>query len=289
MIEMIVGAASAAVGAIVSAIGAAVAQGDYDKARELRQQAMSEYGDIILPKLDKALAEEIGPSQFAAIQEDPGVRNTQTDAMRRLSQIYESGGMTQGDEAALALANRGAQSQAASDYQSMQQSLAARGQSGNPALAAALAAKTGGDVVNATAMNRYQAQADARNRAMQALSMSGQLAGQIRGQDWEVASGRASAMDRVNQFNAGQRTNANNENAARAQQQFGNQMSLANSKNNARENMAADYTGAGNLTANQYAAVGNAISTAGGAAAGRLADREQADANNRAKYGRTGR
>lgn len=258
---------AAVIGAVVSAIGAAVAQGDYDKARALREEALSEYGDAISPKLDKAVAEQVGPTAFAAITPDAAPRKTQTDAMRRLADIYENGGMTSQDEAAMQIANQGAQQQAQSSYQAVQQQLAQRGQSNNPALMAALASKVGQTTALASSTNRYQAQADARNRAMQALGMSADVAGSVRGADYGEASDKASAVDRFNMFNAGQRTNASNENARRTQANYDNDMRLRDSRYGAKNNMAGSYERSGDATRQTTAGIGNAIGTLGAGAA----------------------
>lgn len=281
MIGEIIQGAAAVIGAIVSAIGAAVAEGDYEKARALREQALSDYGDAIAPKLDKATAEQLGPTALASIQTDAAPRNAQTDAMRRLSEIYESGGTTAQDEAALQLANQGAQQQAQSSYQAIQQQLAQRGQQNNPALMAALASKVGQTTAMASATNRYQAQADARNRAMQALGMSADVAGQVRGADYGEASNLATATDRINQFNAGSRTDANNENARRAEAQYQMQVGDKERKRYAGESQASGYQQRGDRTRGTAAGIGNSITTLGAGIGGRFADDERDE-----KYGR---
>lgn len=258
-----IGAGSAAIGTALGLIGNALAQGDHDKARQIRQQIADQYGSMVLPELDKQVAQEMGPTALASIQEDTALRGQQTSAMRRLADIYESGGMTKQDEAALQLADQGAQARAASDYSSMQQQLASRGQSLNPALAAALASKSSGDVVKATATNRYQAQADARNRAMQALGQSAELAGGIRGQDYGIKSAAANAADRIAQFNAAQRTAANTQNLQSQQQGWQNQMALQGARANAQQGMASDYDAAGNRTAQAWGGAGQGVSTLG--------------------------
>lgn len=265
---LVVLAVAFAVAAAATAIGAAIAQGELDKANAIRKKVLEQYGDDVMPHLDKAIAEEVGPTALAAIKEDPEVRGTQVDVMRKLQEVYQQGGHTQGDEAALQLANMGAQQQSSSDAQSMAQALAARGQRMNPALAAAMAAKSSGDVVNATARNRYQAQADARNRAMQALGMSGSLAGNIRGQDYQQASAAASAQDRINAFNASQRTNAAANNNANAMQMYQAKMGLLNGRADAMRDIAVGHQQGAENARGAAAGVANAAMTTGGAIAG---------------------
>jgi hypothetical protein len=265
---LVVVAIAFAVAAAATAIGAAIAQGEIDKANAIRQKVLEQYGDDVIPHLDKAIAQEVGPTALAAIKEDPETRGSQVDVMRKLQEVYQQGGQTKEDEAALQLANEGAQQQSSSDYQSLQQNLAARGQGNNPALAAAMAARASGDVVNATARSRRETMADARGRAFQALQASGNLAGNIRGQDYQQASALASAQDRINQFNAGQRTNADNENNRRKLQKFQTDMELRNARGNAYRDIAQGHTDSANNAKSTAAGIANAASSAGGAMAG---------------------
>jgi hypothetical protein len=267
-IPLIIMGVAAAVAAACTAIGAAIAQGNLDKAKSIREKILDEYGDDIMPNLDKAIAEEVGPTALAKIQTDPQLREQQTGVMKKLADLYESGGMSEADESALALANHGAQQRADSDYQSLNQNLAARGQTMNPALAAAMAAKSSGAVVDATARNRQQAQADARARAYSALRDSGAMATTIRGQDFSEQATVASAQDAINQFNAGQRTAANNENARREIVRSQAAMALANARGGARENIARGEENQAAATRATAAGLANAASSVGGAAAG---------------------
>lgn len=267
-VQLVVIAVAAAVAAAATAIAAAIAAGELEKARQIREKVISQYGDDIVPKLDKAIAHEAGPTGLAQIQVDPETRDTQRDAMRKLSSLYESGGMGQGDEAALELANEGAQQRSSSDYQSLQQSLAARGQTMNPALAAAMAAQSGGQVVQATARNRYMAQADARQRAYSALRDSSTIAGNIHSQDYNEQAARASAQDRINQFNAGQRTAADNENARRETAMASAREQLARDRAGAYENIARGYGDSARNAQGAGAGIANAAMSVGAGAAG---------------------
>ena len=241
MEAIIAAALSAGIGAVASLVGNLIASGDRAKAQQVREQFAAHYGDQALPQLDTVVAQKVGPTALAGIQEDPALRQTQTNTMRKLSDLYESGGMSNGDQAALELANNGANARASSDYQSLAQGLAARGQQMNPALAAAMGAQASGTAVNAVANNRYQAQADARNRALQALEQSGNMAGGIRSQDYGVASAQANAQDRINQFNATQSTNAANQNNANQLSAYQAWLQMMGQQENAINGVATGY------------------------------------------------
>jgi len=258
--------AAAAIGPIIAAIGSAIAEGDEAKAQDLYQQALAEYGDVIKPKLDNAIAQEVGESAFASIAEDAALRDSQTASLGQLKEIADNAGMTQADEAMLQLANQGAQQQAGSDYQSLQQQLAARGQSGNPALMAAAMGNVNQNVVNATATSRYRAQADAMARRMRAIEAGAGIAGGIRSQDFDVAGTKANALDRVAFFNADKRTQADAANRQGAQDMFQNDLSVTDRENDERDKMARGYRGRAQRTRQTAGGIGNAVTTAGSAA-----------------------
>lgn len=235
-----IAAATAAAAGIATAIAEAIAAGQEAEAQRLYQEGLAQYGDIIKPQLDNLVAQQVPDTAFLAITEDPTTRGAQLDAMGQLRDIVASGGMTLADEAALQLANQGAAQRAGSDYQSLQQQLAARGQAGNPALMAAAMGNVNQNVVNATATNRYRAQADAMARRMRAIEAMGGLAGNVRGQDYNVASDRANALDRFAAYNADKRTATDLANREGAQKMFGNEMAVLDRQNDMRENLAGE-------------------------------------------------
>lgn len=254
----IIMAAAAAVGAIVSAIGIAVAAGDKAKARDLRAKAIEQYGEDVKNQMDPLIVDQIGPTEFANIAEDADVLAVQKQAMGQYGDIAESGGIGPGDRAALALANDQAAARASSDAASIQQSLAARGQQMNPTLAAAMASKSSQNTVNATARNGLQMLSDARNRAYDAIGRRAGLAGDIRDQDWRRSSATASAQDVNNRLNANlkwQAQQANRENALRIAEA---KLRAGSMQGDNADAQAAD-------TARNYGAASDAAVYAGGA------------------------
>jgi hypothetical protein len=255
----------AVVGAIVGAIGGAIAEGDHEKARALRQEAVDEYGPDILPVLDRLTAQEVGESEFAKIVEDPALRGAQTDVMDELRNVYESEGMTDADRAALQVAQNEVSQRAASDRASLQQRLARTGQTGNAALEAAAGATISGDAVGATADMTLRAQMAARQRALQALTARGGLAGDVRGADLAFGSARASGQDRINLFNASQRADAANQNNANALNMFGAELGIRDARNRARGALADEFTRKGQRTSQSAAGFGKSLTSAGSA------------------------
>jgi hypothetical protein len=252
-----------AAGPIIALIGRAIAEGDYAKARELRQQALDEYGEDMLPVIDTVVAQEVGPSAFEGIKEDPAMRGAQADTVAELRNVYDSEGNTPADVAAMRLAQNEVSGRAASDYANNAQRLARQGQQGNAALSSALAANSGQQAVGATANMAMQNQVAARQRALQALLQSGQMAGDVRQQDAQAAQAKAGAQDRITMFNSDKREGATNQNNQNAFSQFGARMGLKNARNQARGVLASDFGASGQRTSETAAGLGNAVTSAG--------------------------
>lgn len=252
-----------AAGPIIALIGRAIAEGDYAKARELRQQALDEYGEDMLPVIDTVVAQEVGPSAFEGIKEDPAMRGAQADTVAELRNVYESEGNTPADVAAMRLAQNEVSGRAASDYANNAQRLARQGQQGNAVLSSALSASSGADAVGATANMAMQNQVAARQRALQALLQSGNMAGDVRQQDAQSAQAKAGAQDRISMFNSGARADAANQNNDNAFNMSRSRIGLANSRNNARGVLAADFGASAQRTNETAAGLGNAVTSAG--------------------------
>lgn len=246
-------------GAVVGLIGRAIAEGDFAKARELRQQMVAEYGEENLPVIDRVIAQEVGPSAFESIRGDGATRDAQMTALDALQNEYAQGGMTEADRAALNVASREVSGRAAGDLANTQQRLARVGQAGNGALNAVLAGQAGQNAANATADMAGRAQMSARDRALRALEASAGLAGDVRGQDFGEAAARAKAADAFNLFNADQRTNAQQANNANAFGSFNAKMGLKDRRNAARGGVVKGYEDSADRTLQTAAGVGQAV------------------------------
>lgn len=172
-----------------SIIGGMMGGGKAKAAAAARKKALEELYRV---------EEEAGPSAFKT--EDPAMRNAQAAALAQMEQVYKQGGMDPQSQAALQQAQtRTAQAEKAS-RDALTQNAAARGMStSGAALAGQIANQQGAADRNSAAGT--QAAADARTRALQAMSGASQMAGATRGQDYQ----KAGALDAIERFNAGQR------------------------------------------------------------------------------------
>lgn len=246
----------AIIAAVAGVIGALFSASKEEEAQQLRNRMAAEYGDEILPELDRAIAQQAGASAFQGLTEDSTGRRTQLDVMDELQAIYDSGGMTAGDQAAANQASRQVSSRAASRAGGIGLEAARRGGSQN--MAAVLGAQSGQDELEALAGLNADIVASSRQRALQALQARGGMAGQLRGQDWNVASDRASAMDVQNRFNASQRQAAEMYNVGLPQMNFNNLLAIKAARNAARDGVAAGLDRSGEAARDTAAGVGNA-------------------------------
>lgn len=236
---------AAAAPIVTSAIGQAMSQGDKDKASALQAQGLAGIQKLQAPtaddlkvalqqyKLTGQMSPELqsiinlGPSEMAKVGTNPALMQAQMSALSKLQQMG-NGGFNPQDLAALAkIQNQAAgqgQAQQASALQAMQQR--GIGGGGNE-LAARLAAAQGAS--NQVSQAGMDVQSQAAQRALQAIMQSGQLGGQIRGQDFSEQSQKAQAQDLISRFNAANQQNVMGQNVgARNQAQYYN---LGNAQN----------------------------------------------------------
>ena len=218
---------------IATLVGEMMASGKEAEAREIMAQAAKMYDAVDLPKLEQAVAQELGPSGFERIAVDPAYKSAQLDALARLGQIADEGGMTLADKAAMnqitgQLARRDAAARGA-----IREDMQARGTLGAGAeLASRLAAQQESSQI--ASERGLGVAAQAQQRALDAIMNRGAMAGDIRRQEYGEQSDLARARDMINQYNASAKERAQGYNLGLAQQQFQNQMGLTAAKANAK-------------------------------------------------------
>lgn len=231
----------AAIAAIVaSVVGALVGAGQDAQAAKVRQEALDMYGPELLPQLEKAEAEQLDGTAFGQLQEDGSLRSRQLQTLAQLEDVVANEGTTEADRAANELAFNDAAGATESASRGIENSMRQRGQSGGPGDYALQLQAQQGATNQAANMARANA-SDARMRALRAMESGGDLAGDVRGQDYQRLSDVAQAQDAANQFNNVQRTAANAYNLSLPQQNFDNVMLMNNAKANAANGVAAGY------------------------------------------------
>jgi len=231
-------------------------------------------------------------TRLSDVQVDPRLQADQMSALEQISGLA-SGQVKSGDLAAFELARRNAAGEAQAKQGQILQEMQARGQGGSGAelLARLQSAQSGADRLSEAQMQEAQAMQNAR---MQALQQQANMAGQIRGQDYGEQSNLARARDTINQFNTQNSQNvqgrnvssqnqaqlqnlANRQNIANAnvdtankqqaankqllQQQFQNQLGLAQGRAAQYSNQADASTAQAGQTAGMWGGIGQGVGT----------------------------
>lgn len=321
-----IGTAAALAGSAIAGIGSSIvgniaAAGDREKARQALIKANdmieklglppSQATPIILEQFKQAgiytpeniAAVEKGVNAYNAVQEDPSLRNAQIKALQQL-QDRSVVGLTAEDRVAMTELRNRAGADAEARRQQILQNFRQMGQGGGGAsLAAQLQAQQASSNEASAAADRQAAVA--AQRALQALTQSGSLAGDIRNTDFSQASQRAQAENEMNRFNIGNQMNVNqanvnarnqanlyniqrqqnvsdrnvgmsNEELLRQrqgqQQDFQNKFNLTQAQANAQTNL-------GNVYNNQAAQTGQLFSNIGAGLSGALSAAGQYSAN----------
>ena len=209
---------------------------DRERANQLINAAVDEFGQLDVPKLEQMVAEEVGPSAYEQLRTDPRLKSAQYAALDRLERSATEG-LTLDDKAAQNEALKAAARQESAGRQRIAEDFAARGQLGSGAqLAMQLqnqqgAAERANDVSMRTAAN-------AQRRMFDAMMQSGKMASELRGQDFDEQSRIAQARDAVARYNAGARQSARAQNINNQQWMY-----------NAQRQGAADKLTAGRIKA----------------------------------------
>lgn len=209
---------------------------------ELYQQVVS-----LNPELETAV--NLGPSEMQGISTDPRLRQAQLNALSKLEEVGNAGGRDAKFMADMSRLESDINTNNAGNQGAIMQNMAARGVSGG---GSELVARN----MSAQASSNRQAQmamdenAQAQQRALDAIMKSGEMGGKMQAQDFSQAAQKAEAADAISRFNAAnkQQVITNNTSAKNNAQQWNaqNVQGIAD-KNTGSRNSAQEY----NLGLNQ--------------------------------------
>ena len=256
--------------AAIVQLGMGLAGQDYDakkreQAKAIYEQLRREFAGIEVPEFEQVEAVMLSPSAMEGVRTDPALAEAQRGALGSLDDIISGGGLAQVDSATLnrlasqvARRNRSAQAGIGAE-------MAARGMQGSGVdIGARLAAAQAAQERNSQAGQDIAAQA--LMRRFNAISQKGEMAGRMRGQEFDEQSALANARDTINRLNAASRQQAAYYNANRGQQKFLNQMAKQAAMANPSGAMAGLALNAGQQGRQTYgnlgAAAGSGISGA---------------------------
>lgn len=243
-----------------SAVGTAMSQMDMDKAMALIKASVDEYGKINVPVLQKLALSKNPDTLLAQIKDDPQYRQQQMDADAQMSDLIQSGGLTLSDKAALdAIRNKTAASDSA-NRQTTAEDFRRRGQLGS---GAELAMDLKNQQNSAQSLNASgDAMAgNAQARAYQAIIDRAKLAGQGLDRSYNQQANAARAQDTINAGNTAIANTATTYNNQIPQQDFNNQITLANGRMKPNEVLAGLLGANAKNTQGTANGIGNIIST----------------------------
>ena len=153
----------------------------------------------LVPEAETAV--RLGPSAMENVNVDPKLMQAQMNALSKLQEVGEGGGMTATDRARLARIQMENDAALKGQQGAIMQNLATRGLSGGMSemVGRQLAAQ---EAANRQAQQGMDVKAQAEQRALDAIMQSGQLGGQIGQQQFAQQSQIAQAKDLINKFNA---------------------------------------------------------------------------------------
>ena len=265
----------------------------------------------LTPELEQAISQ--GPSAYNDIEVDPRLKEHSMAALDELTGIADGGGYRLQDKAAvnkvlneIGTANRGSNEAIVADMK-------ARGQYGS---GLELATRMNNQQQQATQANLVglDIAAEGQNRALDAIMNRGQMAGDMRAQEFGEKSTIAGANDAIDRYNAGNRqavaganvdrtNNANQYNVTNAQriadantdtsqrqevhnkglvqQDYNNRLDKAKSLANARGGAASEMSKGADQTASMWSGIGQGV----GQATSAIADRKLTEEYLKKKYG----
>lgn len=264
-----------------------------DAAQDYLNQMLAQYNNIALPNLNNpeqyksvgSITPEViaagpdvqartvnpvlasgvdeGPSAFEGIALDPALRQKQEASLAALDDIAANGGLTAKDKANLARIQSETATADKGRRDAILQNMGARGMGGSSMeLLAQLQSNQA--ATDRASQAGLDVAGSAEQRALDAIMQSGQLAGNLRNQDYQQEAQKAEARDAIARFNAQNRNQLNQYNTGVQNQanQYNatNQMGMDRYNRDARLDVdranagARTAANAGNLSAMQDAA-----------------------------------
>lgn len=169
-------------------------KGETEKARSVLEKAQRDYGDLSDESIAQAMGDTLPPSELASIKQDPRFADAQNKALASLQEIGSSGGLTAADRAARNEANNAATLTAERARQASLQGLSRGGLFGSGA-AVEQAIQGQQQVANTASQQAQNELGRAQQRSLDAISRGGDLAGQLKRDDWNQKSDVAKADD----------------------------------------------------------------------------------------------
>lgn len=175
----------------------------YASPTDLAAREISAEPDVRFQGTDAVTADrtELGATDFNNVNVDPALKEKQMRALGGLDEIVDGGGLTLKDQANLQKMRTDTAAGDRGRRDAIRQNMAARGMGGGGMdLLAQLQSNQA--ATDRDAQTGLDTAAMAQERALNAMMQQGQMAGSMRGQDFDEQSRIAQARDAIAQFNA---------------------------------------------------------------------------------------
>jgi len=239
-----------------------------NKAQDKLEEARRLYGDLPLPELERLLlqgdtyvgdvtapvidaperlqahtveAATQGNTEMSNISVDPRLKAAQLNALSQMQEIGSNGGMNLADKANLSRIQSETSQADRGRRDAVLQNMNARGMGGSGAeLMAQLQSSQA--ATDRSSQAGLDVAAQAQSRALQAMMQSGQMGGEMRGQEFGEQAKIASAQDAINNFNTGTTNNTRQFNAG--QQTGADKFNIGNAYDATKTNAATGFNAA---------------------------------------------
>ncbi len=199
-------------------------EAQYREQQRLIEESLRDIENIPLPELERIayenpewlenlVAMKQQDSELRNISTDPRLKNQQMAAMSALDEIVQGGGMTAADEANLSMIQNQAATADRGRREAIMQNMDQRGMGGS-GLELLNQLQSSQAATDRQAQGGLDVAAMAQQRALDSMMNQGQMAGQMRSQDFGEQSRIAQAQDVINQFNTQNQMRANEFNTA---------------------------------------------------------------------------
>lgn len=230
-------------------------QGSYDEMLRALRERMGDYDALGNAGYQNVTPSLLGPSALEGIPEDVASRQAQQEAIAMLSELAASGGLSLGDLKAINDIQRTLNQNDTSRRKGLANEFSARGQLGSGAQLA-MAMQGQQDAAQNANQRSESVNAQAQQRAMQALLEKGRMARGMASDDYGRKSDAARARDAIEARNAAARMQSQNANNAIAGQRFTDQLAKARGKTSLTNSMNDAVFGKGSANKNTTKALG---------------------------------
>lgn len=234
----------------------AAMQAAYDQMMANLRERFGDYDALGSAGYKDVAAQQLGPSSFDSIQQDPRARQDQQESIAALEDLAANGGLSLADMAALNEVQRNLNRNDTARRQGLANEFAARGQLGSGAqLAMSLANQQ--NAADSANQRGESVAAQAQARALQAILQKGQMSRAMTNDDYARARDAALARDAIEARNAAARTDASKYNNSLRGQAFEDQLAKARGKTALTHDLNQVVFGKGGQTARTTAAKGD--------------------------------